>query len=309
MIVCCGEALIDMIPLADPSGGQSLKPHAGGAIFNTAIALGRLGVASSFLSGVSNDLFGKIILEELQRSNVETQHVIRSERPTTLAFVELTDGHATYVFYDENTAGRMLDPADLPAIPDDVSTMYFGGISLINEPAADFYLALAMRESGRRVIVADPNIRSNFVQDEQRYRARLDQLIPHVDILKVSDEDLEWIVEGSMTQIEKANLLRERGPSVVILTRGSAGACAIFGKEMMVEVPVRKVKVADTVGAGDTFNAGFLANLSQNGLLDRTQIETIGADALKNALEYGAKVAAITVSRPGANPPWAHELS
>ncbi|PYG27972.1 carbohydrate kinase family protein [Pelagimonas varians] len=309
MIVCCGEALIDMIPQADPNGGQSLKPHAGGAVFNTAIALGRLGVSSYFLSGVSTDMFGKMLLQELHGSRVDTGLVIRSDRPTTLAFVELTDGHASYVFYDENTAGRMLDPNELPEIPQVAQAMYFGGISLINEPAADFYLALALRESKRRVIVADPNIRANFVTDEARYRARLNQLIACVDILKVSDEDLDWIVPGPLTQIEKADVLRERGPKVIVLTRGGDGACAFFGNDLMVEVPVEKVEVADTVGAGDTFNAGFLASLSQNGLLAKTSIETLLPADLKAALELGAKVAAITVSRPGANPPWHRELS
>jgi fructokinase len=308
VIVCCGEALIDMIPSVDPAGGQVLKPHAGGAVFNTAIALGRLGAQSNFLSGISTDLFGKILLNELHKSNVMTDLVIRSDRPTTLAFVELTNGHASYVFYDENTAGRMLDPANLPAIPAAAKAMYFGGISLINEPAADFYLALAIREAKKRVIVADPNIRANFVVDEARYRARLDQLIACVDILKVSDEDLDWIVPGSLTQIEKANVLLERGPDVVVLTRGSDGACALFGEGSMVETSAQKVDVADTVGAGDTFNAGLLADLSQNGFLDRSRISEIGESALRCALEHGAKVAAITVSRPGATPPWQHEL-
>jgi len=308
MIVCCGEALIDMIPLEDSSGGQSLKPHAGGAVFNTAIALGRLGVQSEFLSGISSDLFGKTLLSDLHKSNVGTDLVILSDQPTTLAFVELNNGHASYVFYDENTAGRMLDPKHLPIIPLAAKAMFFGGISLINEPAADFYFALAMRESKRRVIVVDPNIRANFITDKKRYRARLDQLITFVDVLKVSDEDLDWIVPGSLTQIEKANVLREKGPEVIVLTRGSDGACALFGDDMMVEVPVQKVKVADTVGAGDTFDAGFLANLWENGLLDKSRLKEIGESEIERALGYGAKVAAITVSRPGANPPWQNEL-
>ena len=308
MIVCCGEALIDMIPLADPAGGQSLKPHAGGAVFNTAIALGRLGVPSHFLSGISTDLFGKTLLDELHNSNVVTDSVIRSDRPTTLAFVELTDGHASYTFYDENTAGRMLDPTDLPAIPAVAKAMYFGGISLIHAPAADFYVALAQREAGQRIIVADPNIRANFITDEAGYRARLDKLIGCVDILKVSDEDLDWIVPGTKSHVEKAGILRESGPKVVILTRGSDGACAVFGDGAMVEVPAPKVTVADTVGAGDTFNAGFLASLFGDGLLDQGRFQDLDETALKRALEYGAMVAAITVSRPGANPPWQSEV-
>lgn len=309
MIICCGEALIDMIPLLDSDGGQSLKPHAGGAVFNTAIALGRLGIQSNFLSGVSTDLFGKILLGELHKSNVNTDLVIRSDRPTTLAFVELTEGHASYVFYDENTAGRMLDPQALPTIPAAAKAMYFGGISLINEPAADFYLALALRESARRVIVVDPNIRANFVTNEKRYRARLDQMIACANIVKVSDEDLDWIVPGPLTQVEKATTLLERGVNVVVLTQGSDGAYALFGNERLIKVPGQKVEVVDTVGAGDTFNAGFLASLSQNGLLELNRIEAIGERELRLALEYGAKVAAITVSRAGANPPWQNELA
>lgn len=308
MIVCCGEALIDMIPTSDATGGHSLTPHAGGAVFNTAIALGRLDVGSSFLSGVSTDLFGKILADSLHASNVATDLLIRSDRPTTLAFVELNDGHATYVFYDENTAGRMLDPDTLPDVPSSAEAMYFGGISLINEPAADFYLALALRESAQRVIICDPNIRANFVVDEPRYRARLEQMIAAVDILKVSDDDLDWIVPGPATHLEKAAKLREAGPSIIVLTRGSAGACAVFGDDEMVEVPVQKVKVADTVGAGDTFNAGFLAHLSQKNLLQKNSIKDLVADDIASALRHGAKVAAVTVSRAGANPPWHHEL-
>jgi fructokinase len=309
MILCCGEALIDMIPTTDKFEQDCLKPHPGGAIFNTAIALGRLGASSGFVSGVSTDLFGKKLLDALHDSKVTTDLVVRSDRPTTLAFVELTDGHAKYVFYDENTAGRMLDPTDLPSIPDTTKAMYFGGISLINEPAADYYLALAVREAKRRIIVADPNIRANFVVDEQKYRARLEELIAHVTILKVSDEDLDWIVPGPKTHLEKARILRDRGPSVIVLTRGSKGACALFGDNQMVEVAAQKVKVADTVGAGDTFNAGFLAQLANDGLLDLSSITKLTSQDLERALRQGAKVAAFTVSRAGANPPWKHELA
>ena len=308
MILCCGEALIDMIPVEQPSGEATFLPHAGGAVFNTAIALGRLDVPCGFVSGVSTDLFGKLLLSELDASKVKTDLVIRSDRPTTLAFVDLTDGHATYVFYDENTAGRMLTHADLPELPLGISAMYFGGISLISEPAADFYVDLALQQASNCVIIADPNIRAGFIKDEPRYRARLDRLIAQVDILKVSDEDLDWIVPGPLTHVKKVETLREKGPDIVILTKGSAGASAIFGEDGLVQVQVQKVKVVDTVGAGDTFNAGFLASLSQNGLLNRENIANISANDLKKALEYGARVAAITVSRPGADPPWAHEI-
>ena len=308
MIICCGEALIDMIPETRADEGPRYAPHAGGAIFNTAIALGRLGTQVSFVSGLSTDLFGTLLKEALHDSDVYTHQVVWSDRPTTLAFVELTDGQARYTFYDENTAGRMLEPADLPDIPATANALYFGGISLISEPGAEFYLALALREAGKRVIIADPNIRQSFIKDETRYRARLDALMAHVDILKVSDEDLDWMIPGSQNMDEKVRLLRKQGPGIVVVTRGAEGARGYFGQDQSVEVPVRNVKVVDTVGAGDTFNAGFLAALSKLGFLDRPGLRRLDAENLKQALAFGAQVAAVTVSRAGANPPWADEL-
>ena len=163
MILCCGEALIDMIPTPVTDGGSGFVPHSGGAVFNTAISLGRLGVPVGFVTGLSTDLFGEQLKNTLAESNVETTFSIVSGLPTTLAFVRLTDGHATYTFYDENTAGRSLRPDQLPALPDSVAAMYFGGISLISEPCAEFYAALAAREAEQRVIMLDPNIRTSFV--------------------------------------------------------------------------------------------------------------------------------------------------
>lgn len=308
MILCCGEALIDMIPSTNDAGEPCFTPHAGGAVFNTAIALGRLRTQTGFLSGLSSDLFGDQLRAALAGSNVDAAHAITSDLPTTLAFVRLTDGHASYAFYDENTAGRQLDPSALPDIPDAVSAMYFGGISLISEPCADFYAALAMREAPRRVIVVDPNIRAAFIQDEDRYRARLDRIIAHADIVKVSDEDLNWIMPAPMSLSDKVAQLRDKGPSVVILTRGGAGASALGGGGL-VSVPSRVVTVVDTVGAGDTFNAGVLAQLSEDGFLTKDALRAIPDAELEKALAHGAHVASVTVSRSGANPPWAQELN
>ncbi len=308
MIFCCGEALIDMIPVETAAGQNSFVPHAGGAVFNTAIGLGRLGVPTGFVSGVSNDLFGDILTTALEESGVNTRYVVTSDRPTTLAFVKLENGQAKYSFYDENTAGRMLDPTKLPELPDSATTLYFGGISLISEPCAEFYLALALREAAQKVIVVDPNIRTSFISDELRYRARLDALIAKADIVKVSDEDLDWIARGDASVDEKAHAMRVNGPEVVIVTRGSDGASAYFGDGQRVDVAAQKVEVADTVGAGDTFNSGVLANLYENGALSKHALKDIDPAQLENALAFGAKVAGVTVSRHGANPPWAQEL-
>ncbi|WP_282169576.1 carbohydrate kinase family protein [Ruegeria atlantica] len=308
MILCCGEALIDMIAEPTVSGSRGFVPHSGGAVFNTAIALGRLGAPAGLLTGLSTDMFGQQLADALQASHVEASHVIQSDRPTTLAFVQLVDGHATYSFVDENSAGRMLMPEDMPKQLPAVSALYFGGISLACEPCADAYAALLERHGSDRAVMLDPNIRPGFIKDQLRYRTRLNRMIAQSDIVKVSDEDLDWIVPGPETLAEKVPLLLQAGPSVVIVTRGSDGASGYLADGSETSVPVKAVEVVDTVGAGDTFNAGVLAELDRAGRLTKANLRTLGPDVLRAALAKGADVAAITVSRAGANPPWAHEL-
>ncbi|WP_170359738.1 carbohydrate kinase family protein [Ruegeria arenilitoris] len=308
MILCCGEALIDMIAEPTVSGAQGFVPHSGGAVFNTAIALGRLGAPAGMLTGLSSDMFGQQLTQALKDSHVDGSQVVLSDRPTTLAFVQLQDGHATYSFVDENSAGRMLRPEDMPDQLSATSALYFGGISLACEPCADAYAALLDRHGDERAVMIDPNIRPGFIQDQTRYRTRLNRMIAQADIVKVSDEDLDWIVPGPEALEEKVPLLLQAGPAVVIVTRGSQGATGYLADGRTVSVPVTPVQVVDTVGAGDTFNAGVLAQLHRAGLLTKQALRAISPDDLRAALELGGKVAAVTVSRAGANPPWAHEL-
>ncbi len=306
MILSCGEALIDMLPRQSTNGEDAFAPYAGGAVFNTAIALGRLGAPSGFLSGISTDLFGKILTDGLSESKVDSTLAIRSDRPTTLAFVRLADGQASYAFYDENTAGRMITPDDLPALPSHIEAMFFGGISLVADPGGSAYEALMTREAPNRVTMIDPNIRPGFITDEASYRARIDRMIGMADLVKLSDEDLHW-VEGKGDIPALAAKILSQGPKVVFVTEGAKGAHAFTAKDH-VFVAARKVEVADTVGAGDTFNAGVLAALHREGSLTKSGLKAIGKAALEKALDLGVRAAAVTVSRPGANPPWADEL-
>jgi fructokinase len=231
----------------------------------------------------------------------------RSDRPTTLAFVTLRDGQASYAFYDENTAGRMITAADLPALPEGVTALFFGGISLMVEPAGAAYQALMEREAASgRVMMIDPNIRPSFIADEAAYRLRLARMIALSDIVKISDEDLQWL-EGAGDLAAGATRILAQGPQVVFVTEGARGAHAFTARDA-VFLPAKKVTVADTVGAGDTFNAGVLAALHRAGLLTGPGLRGIGAEPLRAALDLGIRAAAVTVARPGANPPWAHEL-
>lgn len=307
MILCCGEALIDMLPRQATTGEAAFAPHAGGAVFNTAIALGRLGAPAGFFSGIAEDFMGQILADTLVASKVDTTYIRRAARPSTLAFVQLLDGQARYAFYDVGTAGRMLSEADLPDLSDSVSTLFFGGISLVGDPCGATYEALMLREAARRVTMIDPNIRPGFITDEGTYRARLSRMIAAADIVKLSDEDLHWL-EGPGEIEPLARKILDRGPKLVLITEGAAGAHG-FTADLSVFCPARKVTVADTVGAGDTFNAGALAALDRDGVLTKAALGALSADRLRAALDLGIAAAAVTVSRPGANPPWAHELS
>ena len=251
-----------MIPETTSSGSKGFVPHPGGAIYNTAIALGRLDTPAGMLTVLSNDIFGKQLCQGLEASNVNIDHVIFSDRPTTLAFVQLIDGQASYSFFDENSAVRMFDP----------------------------------------------NVRTNFVDDADCYGARIIKIMSLADIVKVSDEDLDWIIKSSGPLEQKAKSIFDHGASLVILTQGIFGATAYLKAGMTVHVPAEKADVIDTVGAGDTFNAGVLSKLSELGLLQKASLPRISANAVEQALQFGASVAGVTVSRAGANPPWPDEL-
>jgi fructokinase len=308
VILCCGEALIDMIPALSSSGQPAFVPHSGGAVFNTAIALGRLGVETGLISGVSRDLFGQQLETSLRASNVDTSFLLRSDRPTTLAFVTLTGGHARYTFYDENSAGRMIRETDMPKLQPDVLALFFGGISLCSDPAASAYEGLCLRAARDRVVMLDPNIRPGFIQDESAYRTRLEQMLRAADIVKVSDEDLAWIFPDLSGQDDRISDLRDMGPALVLVTEGEDGATAYDAHGSKVHLAALPVRVVDTVGAGDTFNAGILAKLSELGCLTKDGVRSLSAAQIHALVSHGARVAAITVSRAGANAPWASEI-
>ncbi|MCK0165984.1 carbohydrate kinase [Jannaschia sp. S6380] len=293
MILCAGEALIDMLP-RDTADGPGFYPATGGAVFNTAIALGRLGAPVALHTGLSSDLFGTRLSDALVASGVESRAAI-SDRPTTLAFVTLTDGQAEYAFYDEGTAGRMLSPEDAPDMTG-IDALFIGGISLAVDPCAQAYEALALAHSHLPIMI-DPNIRPGFIRDEAAFRARLDRLLGVADIVKLSDEDLHWLGMSPQDVLD-------HGAHVLCLTEGARGVRAIT-RAGEVAVPARKVEVVDTVGAGDTFNAGVVTGLYETGALS----DDVPPDAaLRAALELGVAAAAVTVGRAGANPPRRDEL-
>ncbi len=303
MILCCGEALIDLIPQ-----GDTREPHVGGAVLNTAVALGRLGEDVAMLTGLSSDEYGRMIEAHGAESGVRFGPSVRSDRPTTLAIVTLVDGQATYDFRDRGSATRDIAPGDIPAPGPDVAAMVFGGISLINAPVADSLADFCRRHADRALVMLDVNIRPGFITDPEIYRARIAAMMAVTDILKVSDEDLAWLVPDARDTEAGMAQLFETGAKILVMTRGSEGAVARLPDGTRVEVPTPATQVADTVGAGDTFNAGLLAGLRRAGCLDRAALAEMSPETLETALSLATRAAAVTVSRDGPNPPWAHEL-
>lgn len=306
MILCCGEALIDFVPRLTSDGAPAFEPLTGGSVFNTAIALGRLGAPSGFLGGLSSDFFGDELRKDLTAAHVDFSLSPVSERHTIPAFVKLEGGQARYSFIDEGSACRMLAPEDLPALPDHVQALHLGSFPIAIEPCGTAFETLCRREHERRVIHFDPNIRANLIKDRGQHRARVERIVAMADLVKMSDEDLAWLAPGVSAEDFARDWLR-RGAKVVVVTRGKDGAQA-FTRDFRCEAPGKPVKVADTIGAGDTFTAGFLTALHRSRRLDKAAIAALDRTSVLAALDLAIMAAAVTVSRPGADPPWAYEL-
>jgi fructokinase len=307
VILCCGEALIDFLPRETRSGELAFQPFPGGSIFNTAVALGRLDVPSGFLGGLSDDFFGDQLRHSLKASHVDYSYSPVSSRYTIAAFVKLEDGHARYSFIDEGSACRMLTKEQLPSFGANIAALHLGSISIVPEPSGGTLEHLCRRESAQRVISFDPNIRPGLITDRQAHLARIERFAGMADVIKMSDEDLNWMAPG-MEAEDLAKRWRAMGAKIVVITRGSKGAVA-FGPGGVAEVSAAAGKVADTVGAGDTFTAGILAYLHRNSLLTKGALAALSLPHLEGAIALAARAAAITVSRPGADPPWSHELT
>ncbi|WP_284742959.1 carbohydrate kinase family protein [Amycolatopsis sp. RTGN1] len=310
MIVVGGEALVDLVP-GDPldstvdGGLRALLPRLGGGPYNVSLAAGRLGVPTAFLSRVSTDRFGDAMVDRLHASDVDTSLLQRGDEPTTLAVVALdAKGAARYTFYVEGTADRLV--ADPGPLPDTVTALSLGTLGMVLEPGASAYEAMLRREAARGVLtVLDPNIREALITDPAAYRARFASWLPDVRLLKISDDDAAWLTEGA-DPVAAAKTWIESGVDAVVLTRGADGVAVITAAGELAHVPSRKVTVVDTIGAGDTVQGALLAWLHTRDVAD---LASLDAGAWREALEFAAKAASITVSRSGAEPPTSADMA
>jgi len=291
-----------------PPGLGPLLPQLGGGPFNVAVALGRLGAPAALLASLSTDAFGTAQLAQLEASGVNTSLVRRAPQPTALALATVQpDGSAAYTFHTAGTAAvAFTDPGPLPPSAVAVS---LGSLGLLLEPAATGYEAVLHRESAAgRLVALDPNVRPDLVGDAAAYRARFRSWLPSVGLLKLSVEDAAWLADAPDPRPAIAGWLRA-GPRAVVLTRGAGGLTVSTASGLAVSVPAVPVAVADTIGAdtigaGDTVHAALLARLHAAGALDLD----LDADGWRDVLTFAARAAAVTCSRPGADPPWAAEM-
>jgi fructokinase len=312
VILVCGEALVDLFvgaPSPDAGGGLSATAVAGGSPFNVAIGLARLGAPAGFFGGLSGDPLGAFLAARLRADGVDTGFAKRSAKPTPLVVVSPdAAGHPSYTFHANDCADRDVEEADLPsALGPEVEALAIGSWPMVVDPVGGALRALAEREGGRRVVSLDPNLRPSMVGDLSRWRERFGGFVRDAAIIKVSEEDI-GIAYGPDADAERlARGWLDGGASLVVLTRGPDGATA-FHAEGVFHEPGRRVAVADTVGAGDTFHAALLARLRQRGLLRREALTALDPAALRDALRYAVAASGVTCTRRGADLPSAADV-
>jgi fructokinase len=305
MIVCCGEALIDMVPSED---GSSFEARPGGCPYNTAIAAARLGAPVSFLGRIGNDFFGDLLAERLKKNGVSERYIVRGNEPATLAFVKRErSGDVRYAFYSNGAADRSLVPENLPdEFAPEESFLMVGSISMVQEPIASTVEFLATREARRRIVSFDPNIRPSLIPDREAYLERFERWIVLSSIVKVSSDDLEWLYPG-MGEGECIDHLLGFGPILVVVTRGGKGS---IGRTARVSAsgPSFSVSVVDTIGAGDTFHAALLYRLDKAGVRTREGLAAMDEAFLRDVLVFANGAAALDCTKRGAEPPTLAEL-
>jgi fructokinase len=302
MLLSCGDALIDFLPVKSADGGDAVVPVAGGSCLNIAVGMARLGAPAGFVGGISTDLFGRMIADHALASQVELRYATRSEHQTTLAFVRTVGGEPQYAFYDEGTASRnwVYRHGSIPF--DEIEAIHVGSTTLADDQGAAQALAMLKDARGSVTISFDPNCRPKLVKHKTHYVERMNAFAAAADIVRMSDVDFEFLYGGG-DHAGRAKSFIEAGASLVVVTRGIKGAQAWHKQAGVVEVEAPTVDVVDTIGAGDSFQAALLFALRAIGRIKSESVAQTNADELRRALSFASGCAAFTCGRAGADPP------
>lgn len=311
MYLVCGEALFDFFSENDASGLASkvnFKAIAGGSPFNVAVGLRRLGVDAALFAGLSTDYLGRRLLQVLQDEGVRTDYLLDFAAPTTLAMVAVgANGSPHYSFRGEGCADRQLKSEHLPQLGPEVRGLHIGSFSLVVQPIADTLLALVRRESGGRLISLDPNVRLNPEPNIELWRSRIATLVEHADLIKVSDEDLSLLYPEQEPARVIDGWLQHRC-QLVFLTRGGEGATVFSRTHGSWSAPACPVEIADTVGAGDTFQAALIAWLTEQQLDSVEGLIGLSRDQIDAMVRFAVQAAALTCGKTGPDLPYRHQL-
>jgi fructokinase len=248
------------------------------------------------VGGISSDEYGRAVELELLRSGVDLSLVHRGDSPTALAIATINEaGLASYEFKLDSTVSFNFHSSWLPK--EDAEVIHIGSVATLLEPgASELYKWLSNKSA---TVVFDPNVRPSIQSDKKIYRNSVERWIDLAKIVKLSEDDFSWLYENSESEVI-TNWL-SRGTEIVVVTRAEKGLSA-FTRDWRIDCPAAKVKLVDSVGAGDTIGAVIVEGLLKYGL------GGLKADVLRQVLERAAKAAGITCSRAGANPPWKEEL-
>jgi fructokinase len=307
LITCMGEMLIDFLPILEHGRTVGFRMSPAGSLLNVAVGLARLGAPAAFAGKVSTDYFGRVLREYAESQGVDTRFLLDDPASSTLAFVAMVDDEPAYAFYGDTAADTRLTPAELPAsLIDETAMLHVGSISLLRGDTPKAVLAACEQARGRCLISFDPNIRPNLVHDAPAYRALIERVARMADVFKISSADLEWLMPGVAVE-QAAEQIEMLGPALVVVTRGGKGVLARRGGRVF-SASAFSIRLADTIGAGDTFNAGLLAALYEHGVRGRQQLVAMPDRAIEETLSYAAAAAALNCAREGADPPTRAEL-
>ncbi len=302
MIVVVGEALMDLIVAPD----GSVAANAGGGPYNTARTIARLGQPVTFLGRISNDRYGRDLRANLAGDGVSIDGVIETDDPTTMAVVELDErGIASYHFDVDGTsaAGLTHDEADAVIAVSHAHALHVGTLGLVLEPVGTTIEQLVLASDTGRLVMLDPNCRPSATLDPFAFRDRIERIARRADVIKVSDDDLRYLAPDDTPESMIVRLL-ENGVAVVLRTNG-ADDVEIRTRSARASVVVPPVDVVDTVGAGDVFGGGFLASWVGAG---RGREELVNMELVCDSVRVAVRVAALSCTRPGADPPTLAEV-
>lgn len=307
-ITVLGECVADAF--TESAGARNelaLRVLPGGGPANTAVALARLGTPARFLARLSGDVFGRLFRAHLAASGVDLSGAVEAAEPSTLAVAELdARGQAAFSFHAQATADWQWTTAELAGVDlADTACVHTGSLALVREPGAAVVEEFLAAAAPRATISIDPNVRPLLVRPEV-YRARLAHWCGLADVLRLSEDDLDLLLPGTPPE-QACDTWHAAGARLVVITRGADGALASLDGER-VQVPAVATPVVDTVGAGDSFTAGLLHHLGAHGLLGG-RLTALRLGDVEAACLFAVKVAALTCSVAGPNPPWQDRLA